>query len=157
MGDTVPAVKGFTGSHRFLSNFYPAPVTYCGLVFPSVENAYQAAKFPDLGVYVLTAMFVDPARTPGDAKKLARSPELRGRMRPDWDVVRFAVMDELVTAKFANPALRAQLAATGGAALVEVNKWHDQTWGDCRCGKRPECAAPGLNALGRILEAVRGA
>jgi predicted NAD-dependent protein-ADP-ribosyltransferase YbiA (DUF1768 family) len=37
--------KSKSGLGRYLSNFWPSKVRYGGLVFPSVEHAYQAAKF----------------------------------------------------------------------------------------------------------------
>jgi predicted NAD-dependent protein-ADP-ribosyltransferase YbiA (DUF1768 family) len=61
----------------------------------------------------------------------------------------------LVLRKFLDhPELAAELLETGEALLIEGNTWHDQIWGDCRCG-RPECAEPGLNLLGQILMSVR--
>lgn len=38
-------IKGFFGEYRFLSNFWPAKVFLDGEEYPSVENAYQAAKY----------------------------------------------------------------------------------------------------------------
>lgn len=37
-------IRSFTGTHRFLSNFHPAPVLLDGVVYPTVEHAFQAAK-----------------------------------------------------------------------------------------------------------------
>ena len=34
--------KGFQGEFRFLSNFWPAEITYENIVYPTTENAYQA-------------------------------------------------------------------------------------------------------------------
>lgn len=41
-------VNRFAGIYEFLSNFYPAPVTLDGVVYPTVENAFQAAKTGDI-------------------------------------------------------------------------------------------------------------
>lgn len=35
-------ITSFLGEYRFLSNFYPAPVSYLGLRYPTVEHAFQA-------------------------------------------------------------------------------------------------------------------
>ncbi len=87
----------------------------------------------------------------GGSKKLGRAVP----HREDWEEVRYQVMLVLVVRKFLDhPELAAELLGTGEALLVEGNTWHDQTWGDCRCG-RPECAEPGLNLLGQILMSVR--
>lgn len=37
-------VNRFAGIYEFLSNFYPAPVTLDGVVYPTVENAFQGSK-----------------------------------------------------------------------------------------------------------------
>lgn len=37
-------ITSFTGSARFLSNFWPVPILVEGRTFPSVEHAYQAMK-----------------------------------------------------------------------------------------------------------------
>lgn len=43
-------VNRFAGIYEFLSNFYPAPVTLDGVVYPTVENAFQAAKTGDMAL-----------------------------------------------------------------------------------------------------------
>jgi len=41
-------ICGFFGPYKWLSNFYKCPVLYQGIIYPSSENAYQAAKIvPD--------------------------------------------------------------------------------------------------------------
>ena len=37
-------IDSFTGKNFFLSNFYPHPVTFEGITYPSSEHAYQACK-----------------------------------------------------------------------------------------------------------------
>ena len=44
MGQNISA---FRGAYDFLSNFYPAPITYNGLVFKNNEAAFQSAKCPE--------------------------------------------------------------------------------------------------------------
>ena len=45
---TVPAaIRIFRGKHYFLSNFYTAEVEYEGVIYRTLEHAYQAAKFFD--------------------------------------------------------------------------------------------------------------
>ncbi len=56
-------------------------------------------------------------------------------------------MKQILRIKFADPALRTALEATGEATLIEGNTWNDTFWGVCR-GK-------GQNNLGKILEAIR--
>ena len=61
-------ICGFFGKFRFLSNFYPLKngVGYEELIYPSVEHAYQAAKWPDNQ----RAQFIDISSA--YAKKLGR-------------------------------------------------------------------------------------
>lgn len=139
-------IDSFRGEHYFLSNFYPAQVPFRGVVFPSSEHAFMAAKTdnPDSFRAILNAP------TPGDAKKLGRKVPLIA----DWDTVRYVVMYEVLLSKFTHNAdLRARLLATRGALLVEGNTWHDQTWGSCTCPQHED--VPGDNALGVILMSLR--
>lgn len=115
-----------------------------------VEREYQAAKTLD-EVAARQILACNQPFGSGGSKKLGRAAPLR----PDWERVKYQVMARLVTAKFRDhPVLAAQLVATGDALLVEGNTWHDNVWGDCRCGG-PECVKPGLNLLGHILMSVR--
>lgn len=142
----IPIIERFRGEHYFLSNFYPAITPYRGGRFPTSEHAYAAAKTDDAAAIEAIAATPDPAQ----AKLIARSaPLIRG-----WDARRFAVMEEIVAAKFGHDAdLADKLVATGGAILVEGNDWHDQTWGSCSCTRHAQ--VPGRNALGVILMAIR--
>jgi len=133
----------FAGEHRFLSNFWPAPVRVHGILCPTVEHAYQASKV-SAGPADHAFREIVRARTPGEAKRLAR--RIPFILRPDWDRVRVDVMTGLVEQKFAyGTALAARLVATGRAELREGNHWGDRFWGvDLRTGE-------GQNWLGQIL------
>jgi ribA/ribD-fused uncharacterized protein len=133
-------VEGFDGDFRFLSNFWPAPIEFERLLYPSVEHAYQAAKATDRAEKERIAALT----TPGKAKRAgAKLPP-----RPDWPEVKVAIMEELVWLKFhTNPDLRALLLATGMCHLEETNTWGDRFWGVCR--------GVGVNHLGQILMRVR--
>lgn len=134
------SITSFKGKNRFLSNFWPCKVAYEGIVYPSSEHAYMAAKTTDLTIRTL----IRNCSTPGKAKRLGRSIELR----PDWEQVKFAIMYEVVKDKFTrSPILAAKLKATAGIKLIEGNTWGDTIWGVCN-GK-------GENHLGKILMRVR--
>lgn len=142
----VPVIDRFRGEHFFLSNFYPAITPHRGHLFPSSEHAYMAAKTDDAGAIETILAAADPA----EAQRIGRAAPLVD----GWEQQRFAVMEEVVTAKFThNPELAVRLAATTGFQLVEGNDWHDQTWGSCRCYEHRN--TPGANALGVILMTVR--
>ena len=64
-------IDRFEDQYTFLSNFYPCTILYKGVIFPSLENAYQAAKYSGedaLNVYQEFAGF-----TPGKAKGLLQN------------------------------------------------------------------------------------
>jgi len=62
-------IESFSGQYRFLSNFYPARVMLGdGRIYPSVEHAYQAAKFPPEE----REPFRNPYLRAGDAKRMGR-------------------------------------------------------------------------------------
>lgn len=134
----VARIAEFKGAHFFLSNFSPSRVRMRGAWYPSVENAYQAAKTIDAA-----ARIPFETCTAGEAKKIGR----RLALRPDWESVKLDVMLALLRAKFTFSPLRARLLATGDAHLEEGNYWGDRFWGVCR--------GEGQNHLGRLLMQVR--
>ncbi|RSM68688.1 hypothetical protein DL991_41195 [Amycolatopsis sp. WAC 01375] len=135
-------INGFHGHHRFLSNFHEQPVTWDGITYPSGEAGYNAGKTLD----PQQRAWIAAAPSPGEAKRRGRQVQLRD----DWDDLhRYAVMQDVIEAKFTDPALRTRLLETGNALLVERNTWHDQTWGCCSCPRHQ--AVPGRNLLGRYL------
>lgn len=132
-------IASFRGEHAFLSNFYPVEVQFDGVVYPTVEHAFQAAKTVDADERDQICQQMKPL----DAKRLGQDVKLRD----DWETKKIAVMEDLVLQKFQRPVLRARLLATGDAALVEGNTWGDTFWGVSE-GK-------GANHLGRILMRIR--
>lgn len=136
----------FKGRYRFLSNFAPSPFEWNGVLANTVEHHFNAAKtlnpFERAQVYAQTSA--------ADAKKVGRQVTLR----PEWDDrIRFEVMTELLRLKFSDPVLRDQLLNTWPLYLVEGNRWHDQTWGNCLCDRHAE--EHGANHLGKTLMYIR--
>lgn len=136
----VPSISEFNGEYRFLSNFYRADVEYDGIVYPSSEHAYQAAKTLDKH----TRLKISKFDTPSYAKKYGRDVPLR----PDWENVKIGIMTEIVRYKFTkHQDLKEKLLATGDANLIEGNHWGDRIWGVCK--------GSGQNNLGKILMKIR--
>jgi N-glycosidase YbiA len=133
---------GTRAEYGFLSNFWPAPITLGGRVWPTSERYFQGQKFagtPDEEAIRLTP-------SPMIAARMGRS--RRRPLRPDWETVKEQVMLEALRAKFTQHAdLRAALLATGSARLVERTR-RDGYWGDGGDGH-------GLNRLGALLEQAR--
>jgi len=139
-------IDSFQGKWRFLSNFWEAPTLFEGILYPTAEHAYQAAKTMNIG----DRYGIKSCRTPGRAKRMGKKLVLR----PDWEEVKLVVMEAVVKSKFTlNNELRLLLKQTGSMELVEGNGWHDNFWGDCWCD---DCAdIPGQNHLGHIQMKVR--
>lgn len=146
----LPVIDDFRDAYQVFSNFARIPVAIyshlekCEITYPTGEHAFNAAKTLDPAERA--AILAAP--TPGEAKRIGR----RVTLRPGWDErIRYAAMRAVLEAKFApGSSAAAVLLATGPSTLVEGNTWHDQHWGDCRCG-RASCKRPGDNHLGRML------
>lgn len=138
-----PAIKEFKGDHDFLSNFYPFPIIYRGLIWPTTEHAFQAAKFKN-GVYT---ELIRKTHSPGKVKKMGRAHPIQ---TPDWERVKLDVMREVVWKKFSHPDMSWRLLETGEMDLVEGNTWGDEYW-----GVNIRKSWYGLNWLGRILMETR--
>lgn len=136
-------IDAFEGDYRYLSNFYPCPVTVFFtdtgeiVTFRSSEAAFQAAKCPEVASSFRS---LEPAA----AKKLGNKVELRC----DWNDIRDEIMRKVIRAKFEqNPDLARRLLETKDAELIEGNSWGDTYWG--------VCDGHGQNKLGRILMSIR--
>ena len=137
----------FDGKYAFLSNFDPSPIAPFndGIVYPTVEHAFQAYKTTDINKRKEIA--VQP--TPGKAKHLGRHVEIRD----DWQEIRIDVMYTALKEKFKDLELQTKLLSTGNAELIEGNTWSDNFWGDCHC---PKCRdIKGENNLGKLLMKIR--
>lgn len=136
-------ICGFFGPFRFLSNFYPLESGVCldELYFPTVEHAYQAAKYPP----EIRTQFLNI--TAGKSKILGKSaPNFNTKK---WNKKKYVVMESLVRQKFnKNHKLKQMLLMTDGCHLEETNNWGDQYWGT-------DINRVGENNLGKILMIVR--
>ena len=138
-------VEEFEGEYAFLSNFFPSPIYYDGIIYPTNEHFFQAMKTTDMQLKKAIAN----AKTPGEAKRLGRNVTLR----PDWEKIKEYFMELGLRIKFEDPILRKRLLNTGTAQLVEGNWWHDNEWGNCTCEKCKN--QKGKNKLGVCLMKVR--
>jgi ribA/ribD-fused uncharacterized protein len=122
--------------NRFLGNFHECYVEMDGVIYPTVEHAFQAAKTFDHH----DRETIRGADSPRHAKRIGRSVDLRS----DWDDVRVEVMKELLVKKFETSDLRKKLLATRDAQLVSGG---DSFWG--------MVDGMGLNQLGKLLMEIR--
>lgn len=124
---------------NWFSNFEPCNITIDGIVWPSVENYYQAMKSND------PVIRQDIRRaTPAEAKKMGR----RILIRSGWLESRNDVMMRALVAKFNQAQWQARLVETGTQPLIEWNNWGDRIWGVTTDGI-------GDNLLGRMLMDIR--
>lgn len=130
----------FKDEYRWLSNFWPSKVTLDGVTYPSVENAYQAAKTV---IKDERKFFVNC--TSGQAKR--RGKEIT--QREDWPFIKIAVMRDLLIQKFRDPILKQKLIDTGDQRIREGNNWNDKFWGVCLK------TGVGNNHLGNLLTEIR--
>jgi ribA/ribD-fused uncharacterized protein len=135
----MAAIKGFFGPYRFLSNFATVKIRFNGLLFPTVEHAYVAAKSEDPKVQ----RFVAHIEFPGEAKQYGK----RIKLRADWETVKFDFMRDFLIQKFIQEPYQTKLLATGDAYIEETNYWDDQVWGVCN--------GVGDNNLGKLLMKIR--
>jgi ribA/ribD-fused uncharacterized protein len=139
---TPGQILGFFGEYKWLSNFHLCPVTYEGVVYPSSENAFQAAKFcPELRKPFETC-------TPREAKRLGRATKMTPEDVDEWNKRRSPVMLRILCNKFEkNRDLRDKIVGLFSKGtmtyLEETNWWNDTYWGVCN-GK-------GQNELGLLL------
>lgn len=132
-------IDSFSNEYHFLSNFSESPVLYEGVLYPTVEHAYQAAKSLDSDFRFRVSI----NKSPATAKKMGRGV----RLRPDWEDIKVDVMRYLLQRKFNHDDLREQLLETEDAELIEGNWWGDKFWGVCN--------GEGQNMLGKLLMEIR--
>lgn len=133
-------IKQFQGPYRWLSNFAPCPIEYEGLVYPTVEHAYQASKTCD-ALQRKALLLLSPAGAKRKGKTF--------RLTPQWDLLKYDIMKQLLRLKFHNPTFLARLKSTGDEVLQEGNLWGDTEWGvDLITGD-------GRNMLGKLIMEVR--
>jgi ribA/ribD-fused uncharacterized protein len=133
-------ITKFHGNYRWLSNFTPCKVTYDGIEYDCIENAYQASKTLNLEDRL---EFQDI--TPWKAKRLGSNLEIRN----DWEHIKVPIMRDLLIQKFAAPAFKKLLLATGRQEIQEGNLWNDTFWGFCLSTNK------GKNILGKLIMEIR--
>ncbi len=136
-------IKGFFGNFRWLSNFEPAKCFYMGILYPSSENAYQAAKVKPCEREALTQCSAT------ESKKLWKKLDKIEETKEGWEARKEDVMAQILFSKFLlNENLRFKLIETGDKYLEELNHWGDTDWGvDIKLG--------GKNNLGKLLMRLR--
>ena len=131
-------ILGFKNEFGWLSNFTECQVEFDGDVYPSVEHAYCAAKTFEPALRELLKTL--PANK---AKQFAK----KFTLIPDWNIIKFEVMNDLLLQKFSQEPFRSLLLATGDVYIEETNWWNDTVWGVCN--------GRGENRLGKMIMEIR--
>lgn len=143
-------IKGFFGEYRFLSNFWLAIVSYEGINYSSVENAYQAAKYSkEKRNYFLDCTAKEAVIYSRDIVPDLYSSE-------EWNTMKINIMEKLLFQKFdvhVNPGLFLLLKETNDRYLEETNYWNDTFWGVHTTSSKEK--GIGENHLGKLLMKVR--
>ena len=128
-----------------MRNDFKASVKLEGMVYPSVEHAFQAAKTVDS----LLRESIANASDGRSAKQIGQSFDIS----EDWDEERVRVMEFLIRQKFSeHEDLREKLLNTGDQLIRMVNR-RDRFWGMIYNADEGEFI--GDNTLGEIIMKVR--
>jgi ribA/ribD-fused uncharacterized protein len=137
-------ITSFKDSYFFLSNMFMAPVGYEGILYPSSEHAYVAAKTTDEEIREKISKIASPFQM----KKFGRTIPLRD----DWERIKVNEMRRILERKFSpfrsDLPLYSWLSTTAPRELIEGNTWNDRFWGQCPVGN-------GKNMLGKLLMEIR--
>lgn len=147
----MQAIDSFNGYYRWLSNFFPSVVWYDGVLYYTVEHAYQAAKLKDSKLRNEVRL----KDSPGGAKNFVRElldtdPSLRV---DNWELISLDTMEFLLRQKFSGNLFSKRLEATQDRPLVEGNSWHDNFYGMCKCSACKPLIK--CNHLGKLLMQIR--
>lgn len=139
-----------------LSQWYPAPFTVDGVLYPTAEHYMMAEKARLFGDEE-TRQKILATTDPQQAKNLGRL--VKGFTVDTWKRPSIAIVERGNLAKFGqHAALKAFLLQTGSAVLAEASPF-DKIWGIGFAEDDPRARDPrqwqGFNQLGFALMAVR--
>lgn len=137
------SVKFYNQWYDCLNPFSSHAVELDGIVYPTAEHAYQAAKCTDpKGKSEIIA-----ARSPLLAKELSNKKYSQAK-RADWEEVKIEIMEAIFKAKLdQHSEVREALIQSGGDEIVEDSPV-DTFWGGGSDGK-------GRNEMGKIWMRLR--
>jgi hypothetical protein len=140
----MPAIYFYEQWYDCLSNFSANAVEIDGIVYPTAEHAYHAAKCSDAeGKAAILA-----ARSPKLVKVVSNETFAAAR-RKDWNDAKVGIMESVLRAKLAqHDEIRQALLKSGDAEIAEDSP-EDYFWGRGKDGS-------GQNMLGELWMKLRG-
>jgi ribA/ribD-fused uncharacterized protein len=136
-------IERMNGKYYLLSNFYPCPIEYEGLVYRSNEAAYQASKSTDPEVRESFTR----VKNGGEARTAGQTIYLR----QNWDQIKYEIMKDINRIKYSEPEMKGFLLGTGDQYIQEGNNHQDFYYGCCLIDGK----WVGENNLGKILMEIR--
>ena len=134
----------YTREFYCLDNFSSFQIEYNGVLYTTVEEAYQALGFIDSAPEVYEKIL--NLRSAHEAKIIAH--EFKEQRRPDWESIKVGIMEELLRAKlYQHPYVRKKLLETKNYPLVEDSP----SYNFYGCGSDRS----GENTLGKLWEKLR--
>lgn len=125
-------------------NFSAFKVCVDGVLYSTVEHAYQAYKFLETAPEVVKEII--ESYSPSEAKKIAHANQ--DKQRNDWDDIKLEVMENLLRLKIEqNPYVKKKLLETGTFLICEDSP-KDNFWGIGEDRK-------GRNELGKLWMKLR--
>lgn len=126
LSEKVNDVIGFYPREFYcLDNFSSFKVKYKGVLYSTVEEAYQSIGFDDTAKDISEK--IRNSFSAHEAQKIAY--ENKDKMRKDWDEIKLQVMEELLRAKLEqNPYVKKKLLETKDYMIVEDSP-KDSFWG----------------------------
>lgn len=137
------AIKYYEQWFDIFNNFSAYAVEMDGVIYPTAEHAYQAAKCTDPNGKKKIAA----ARSPLESKELSNVTYSQAK-DPDWDIKKLEVMEAIYRAKLSqHPAVKEALLRSGDEEIVEDSPV-DYFWG---CG----ADGSGQNHSGKLWMKLR--
>jgi ribA/ribD-fused uncharacterized protein len=134
-------IKAFKDEYRWLSNFVPAKIVLDGVLYLSVEHAYQSAKSdkPEWKRFCQTE--INPVIVKRNSKEVI--------LLSYWDNIKDDIMEYCIRQKYNQAPYKQLLLNTKDQIIQEGNYWGDKYWGIClKTGE-------GQNKLGRLIMQIR--
>ncbi len=132
----------YESSYFVFSNFSPHAILYKGVLYPTAEHAFHAAKFDDKKIKEEIRL----AGSPLVAYELGK--KYKSLRKADWDAIKVEVLRDILVEKVhQHEEVMQTLIGTGEEEIVEDNP-NDDFWGNGKDGN-------GQNHAGKILMDIR--
>lgn len=136
----------FMGGWYVFDNFAPFQFEYDGVLYSTLEHAYQSLKF--LATNPELAEKIRLLCSPAEVFEYTRETIVKEQVDPGWDDKKIEIMEMLSRSKLEqHPIIKRALVATGHKTIVEMNDADDfWGWGEDHKGR---------NELGKVWMRLR--